>query len=310
MIGFDHVSAVFGPTTALSDVSLEVPAGALCVLVGPSGSGKSTLLRLVNRLVEPASGVVRVRGEDVAGSDVVLLRRSIGYVIQSVGLFPHRTVAENIGTVPRLLGWPKTRIERRVDEMLTLVHLDPAEVRDRRPSELSGGQAQRVGLARALAADPDILIMDEPFGAVDPITRRSLQAELKRIHSETSKTILLVTHDPGEALALATQLVVLREGRLVAAGPVDAVTGLAADPFVREFLGAHDLVLRRLDLATVRDLMESPHAGGQGAIGISASLSEALARLVELRRDWLEVRSENGDVVGSISLRRIVEGHP
>ena len=212
MIAFEGVSVEFGGLRVLRDIHFRVRPGALCALVGPSGSGKSTLLRLVNRLVAPTAGVVRVRGRDVAGEDPARLRRSIGYAIQSVGLFPHRTVAQNIGTVPRLLGWEKARIAARVEELLALVRLEPA-LAARYPVELSGGQAQRVGLARALAADPDILLMDEPFGAVDPIARRGLRAELRRIHAATGKTVLLVTHDPGEALELATDLAVLRDGR-------------------------------------------------------------------------------------------------
>ena len=210
MIAYEGVSVAFGAVEALAGIDARVEPGALGVLIGPSGSGKSTLLRLVNRLVEPTHGTVRVRGVDVATQDPAPLRRSIGYVMQSVGLFPHRTVAQNVATVPRLLGWPAPRIAGRVDAMLALVHLDPTRFRDRRPSELSGGQAQRVGLARALAGDPDILLMDEPFGAVDPIVRRGLRGELRRIHAQTGKTIMFVTHDPSEALELATNLMVLR----------------------------------------------------------------------------------------------------
>ena len=310
MIDFDGVTAVFGDVFALRDITLHVPKGSLCVLVGPSGSGKSTLLRLVNRLIEPARGIVRVRRKDVRHVDPVVLRRSIGYVIQSVGLFPHRTVAENIATVPRLLGWPKARIETRLDEVLELVELAPADMRDRYPSGLSGGQAQRVGLARALAADPDLLLMDEPFGAVDPITRRTLRAELTRIHAETGKTVLLVTHDPAEALELATQLVVLRDGRVLAEGSAVDVTGPEVDPFVRELIGGRDLLMRRLELATVREIMQPPREGAAAAIPGRATLSEALTRLIELRREVLRVTSDDGAVIGSISIQDIAEHHP
>ena len=310
MITFEGVSAVFDGIHALKGIDLHVPEGSVCVLVGPSGSGKSTLLRLVNRLVEPTFGTVRVRGTDVDVLNPVLLRRSIGYVIQAIGLFPHRTVAENIATVPKLLGWPKARINTRVDEMLSLVQLKPAEMRDRLPSELSGGQAQRVGLARALAADPDLLLMDEPFGAVDPITRRSLRSELKRIHAHIGKTIVFVTHDPAEALELATQLVVLREGCIVASGAPAAVTGPDVEPFVRDLIGGPDLVMRRLDLARVRDVMQPPCGGSGGTIRGSATLSEALACLIELRREVLDVLSDEGAVIGSISLKVIAEHHP
>jgi osmoprotectant transport system ATP-binding protein len=310
VIVFENVSVSFEKVCALRDVDLRVTEGALCVLVGPSGSGKSTLLRLVNRLVEPGTGAVRVRGENVARLKPALLRRSIGYVIQSVGLFPHRSVAENIATVPRLLGWPKAKIESRIDEMLNLVRLDPGYVRARFPSELSGGQAQRVGLARALAADPDLLLMDEPFGAVDPITRRTLRSELRRIHAETGKTVLLVTHDPGEALELASHLVVLRDGRILAEGNPATVTAPETDSFVRDLIGARDLVLRRLDLTPVTELMQPVLEPGGPEIQAGASLLDALTSLLELREERLQVRSRNGATIGSITLRTIVERHP
>ncbi|WP_270939253.1 ATP-binding cassette domain-containing protein, partial [Falsiroseomonas oryzae] len=255
MIAFEDVVVRFGPLVAVAGVTLEVRPGELCALVGPSGSGKTTLMRLVNRLVEPASGTVRVRGEDVMRQDAPALRRSIGYAMQSVGLFPHRTVAENIATVPRLLGWDAPRIAARVEELLAMLRLDPA-LAGRLPRALSGGQAQRVGIARALAADPDILLMDEPFGAVDPITRRELRAELRRIHAETRKTVLLVTHDPEEALELGTHVVVLRAGRVVADGPPAALVAPDADPFARELLGGAQPGLRRLALLPAADAID------------------------------------------------------
>jgi osmoprotectant transport system ATP-binding protein len=310
VISFEGVTVAFDGIPVLKAIDLQVAEGSLCVLVGPSGSGKSTLLRLVNRLVEPTSGTLRVRGADVADVNPVLLRRSIGYVIQAIGLFPHRTVAENVATVPKLLGWPKAQIEARIDEMLRLVQLEPADMRDRLPSELSGGQAQRIGLARALAADPDLLLMDEPFGAVDPITRRILRSELKRIHGQTGKTIVFVTHDPVEAFELATQLVVLREGGIVVSGAPAAVTGREVDPFVRDLIGGPDLVMRRLDLARAHDIMQPPRDGSGGTIRGSATLSEALTRLIELRCESLDVSSDAGDVIGSISLQAIAEHHP
>jgi osmoprotectant transport system ATP-binding protein len=281
MIGFEQVAVRFGATEALSDVTLQVPAGALCVLVGPSGSGKSTLLRLVNRLVVPSAGRITVRGEDVARGDPAALRRSIGYAMQSVGLFPHRTVAENIATVPRLLGWDAARIARRVAELLALLRLDPA-LAARRPRALSGGQAQRVGLARALAADPDILLMDEPFGAVDPIVRRELREELRGIHRTTGKTILLVTHDPEEALELATQLVVMRDGRLVAEGTPAALTAPAAPAFARELLGGAQPGLRRLSLLPAEPALDAaPPPPGAPLLPRGATLADALSLMAE-----------------------------
>ena len=311
MIAFEGVSVAFaGGARALDDVDLRIEDGALCALVGPSGSGKSTLLRLVNRLVAPSRGVVRVRGADVATVNASELRRSIGYAIQSVGLFPHRTVAQNVATVPRLLRWPRARIQARVEALLALVRLE-AGLMGRYPAELSGGQAQRVGLARALAADPDILLMDEPFGAVDPIVRRSLRAELRRIHAETGKTVVVVTHDPGEALELATHVVVLRRGRVVANGSALELTRPPVDDFVRDLIGARDRGLRRLDLVPVRAAMgDAPAPAGAPAVADTASLREALSRMVEARSAALEVRSSEGAALGSITLRDVVERHP
>jgi osmoprotectant transport system ATP-binding protein len=310
VIAFENVSLEFpGGRRVLHDVSLSIRTGALCAMVGPSGSGKSTLLRLVNRLVEPTSGTVRVRGVDVAGEDPARLRRSIGYAIQSVGLFPHRTVAQNIGTVPRLLGWEKARIAARAAELLALVRLDPG-LADRYPAQLSGGQAQRVGLARALAADPDILLMDEPFGAVDPIARRELRAELRRIHAATGKTILLVTHDPAEALELATDLAVLRDGRIVAAGSALDMTAASVDGFVRELIGGGEIGLRRLGLLTVRDALEAAAPPPDApTVGESATLLDALSRMAETRSGALAVVGDGGRPLGSLSMRAVVERH-
>jgi osmoprotectant transport system ATP-binding protein len=310
VIAFKDVSVAYNGRPALSGVTLALEPGALCVLVGPSGSGKSTLLRLANRLVTASAGRVFVRGQDVSLLEPALLRRSIGYVMQSIGLFPHRTVGENIATVPRLLGWSKKQIAARVEAMLDLVHLGGIEFLNRYPSELSGGQAQRVGLARALAGDPDILLMDEPFGAVDPITRRGLRAELRRIHHETGKTVLLVTHDPAEALELATQIVVLRQGLVVAAGhPLD-LTGPGGDAFTRDLFGGEALALRRLQFTAVADVMgPRPENGeaGPGTIAAQASLQEALARMVEDRTALLTVVDDAGGACGVLSADAVVQ---
>lgn len=296
VIAIEGVTVRFGTTDALRDVTLHVNAGEFCALVGPSGSGKSTLMRLVNRLVVPSAGQVRVRGQDVATLPAPALRRSIGYAMQSVGLFPHRTVAENIGTVPRLLGWDAPRIARRVEELLALLRLDPA-MGARLPRALSGGQAQRVGIARALAADPDILLMDEPFGAVDPITRRELRAEMRRIHAETGKTILLVTHDPEEALELASHVVVLRDGRIEADGaPADLVAPDAA-PFVRELLGGGQPGLRWLSLLPARGVLDPrPAPEGASMLARDASLADALSVLAESGDEALGMEGEKGSV--------------
>ena len=218
MIELNAVTKLYGDKRILDTISFTVPTGAFCALVGPSGSGKSTTLRLINRLIEKSAGTIRIGGVDIATLPVEALRRKIGYAIQSVGLFPHWTVADNIATVPRLLKWPEPRIRDRVRELMALVQLDAEAMAARYPHQLSGGQQQRVGVARALAADPEVVLMDEPFGALDPITRVALRAELRRIHKATKKTILFVTHDIDEGLQLADALAVLRDGRLVQFG--------------------------------------------------------------------------------------------
>jgi osmoprotectant transport system ATP-binding protein len=239
---------------AVNDLSLTVPAGKICVLVGPSGCGKTTSLKMVNRLIEPTSGQIMIDGEDAAKRDVIDLRRSIGYVIQQVGLFPHQTIAENVATVPRLLGWPKARQRERAQELLALVGLEPAKYRDRFPSQLSGGERQRVGVARALAADPPIMLMDEPFGAVDPIVRERLQNEFLRLQEELAKTILFVTHDIDEAIKMGDLVAVMQQGGILAQyAPPDEILASPASEFVARFVGA-DRGLKRMSLSRVADL--------------------------------------------------------
>ena len=256
---FDHVTKRYPGTAsaaggAVQDLSLEVPAGQICVLVGPSGCGKTTSLKMVNRLVEPTSGHVLVGGVDVMTRDVIELRRSIGYVIQQVGLFPHQTIGENVATVPRLLGWPRTQQGARAEELLTLVGLDPATYRDRYAAQLSGGERQRVGVARALAADPPILLMDEPFGAVDPIVRERLQNELLRLQEELAKTILFVTHDIDEAIKMGDLVGVMQVGgHLAQFAPPAEILANPANEFVSRFVGA-DRGLKRLSLSRVSDI--------------------------------------------------------
>jgi osmoprotectant transport system ATP-binding protein len=248
---FDRVSKRYpgADAPALQDLSLEIGAGEVCVLVGPSGSGKTTAMRLVNRMIELTSGDILVDGRSVKSQSPAQLRRGIGYAIQQVGLFPHRTVAQNMGTVPSLLGWDARRIRARVDELLELTGLDPA-MADRYPSQLSGGQRQRVGVGRALAADPPLLLMDEPFGAIDPITRDRLQDELLALQQRIRKTIVFVTHDIEEAMKLGDRIAVLRDGGVLAqyATPDDLVRS-PADAFVEEFVGADKAIarLRRLE---------------------------------------------------------------
>ena len=266
-VEFDHVTKTYGVATtkagtkartgtpgAVNDLSLSIPAGKICVLVGPSGCGKTTSLKMVNRLIEPTSGRILLDGVDAAGRELTELRRGIGYVIQQTGLFPHQTIVENVGTVPRLLGWPAARIKARSEELLGLVGLEPAKYARRFPSQLSGGERQRVGVARALAADPPIMLMDEPFGAVDPIVRERLQDEFLRLQEELAKTILFVTHDIDEAIKMGDLVAVFQVGGKVAqfGTPAELLASPASD-FVARFVGA-DRGLKRLALSRVADL--------------------------------------------------------
>jgi osmoprotectant transport system ATP-binding protein len=305
MITLDRVSKRFNGQPVVEDVSLAVDKGALCVLVGPSGAGKSTVLRMINALVAADAGTIRVAGRDIRTVEPTELRRSIGYVIQSVGLFPHWSVADNIATVPRLLGWEKSRIAARVAELVALLQLEPA-LAERRPHELSGGQQQRVGVARALAADPEIVLMDEPFGALDPITRQTLQAELARIHAATAKTIVFVTHDMDEALSLGTQIAVLQDGRLVQHGAPRTLLAEPANDFVRQFVGGAEASLRQLLLVRVRERMVAGTAAGE-PIGADASLKQALAVMLASGRRRLPVHDGNGNALGVFELGALVQ---
>jgi osmoprotectant transport system ATP-binding protein len=258
-VEFEHVTkhyaaAAKGTPGAVNDLSFQVPAGRICVLVGPSGCGKTTSLKMVNRLIEPTSGRILIDGEDAARREVTELRRGIGYVIQQVGLFPHQTIGENVATVPRLLGWPNARRRERAEELLALVGLEPATYRDRYPSQLSGGERQRVGVARALAADPPVMLMDEPFGAVDPIVRERLQNEFLRLQEGLAKTILFVTHDIDEAIKMGDLVAVMQVGgKLAQFGTPEEILASPASPFVARFVGA-DRGLKRLSLVRVGDL--------------------------------------------------------
>ena len=236
-ISFDNVSKSYGGAAPVLDgVALSVREREFLAIVGPSGSGKTTLLRLVNRLIDPSTGTVRVEGEDVQSVDAVTLRRRIGYVFQGVGLFPHMTVAENIAITPKLLGWDEARMAARVDKLLELVRLDRARHRDRFPAQLSGGEGQRVGVARAIAAEPKIVLMDEPFGALDPLTRDALGEDYRRLHNELGLTSVMITHDMLEALLLADRIAVIRNGRIVAEGTPHALMNGEQDTYVRELM--------------------------------------------------------------------------
>ena len=253
-VEFDHVAKVYPGTDepAIQDLTLEVPAGKLTIFIGPSGSGKTTAMRLVNRMIELTSGDVRVDGVSVRDRSPADLRRGIGYAIQQIGLFPHQTVAENIATVPKLLGWDGGRVRDRVTELLDIVGLE-AGMDKRYPAQLSGGQRQRVGVARALAADPPLLLMDEPFGAIDPITRRRLQEEFRRLQSDLGKTVIFVTHDIDEALKLGDRIAVLKPGGVLAQyATAEELIRSPADAFVEEFVGADRMIARLEWLLSVR----------------------------------------------------------
>ncbi|SCL20983.1 osmoprotectant transport system ATP-binding protein [Micromonospora nigra] len=287
-------------TVAVDELSLDIAAGELVVLIGPSGCGKSTVLRMVNRLVEPTAGRILLDDSDVTRVDPVRLRRRIGYVIQNVGLFPHQTVAANVGTVPGLLGWTRERTRQRVGELLELVGLDPARYGRRYPHELSGGQRQRVGVARALAADPVVLLMDEPFSAVDPIARTRLQEEFLRLQAEVRKTIVLVTHDLDEAVRLGDRIAVLSQGgRLEQYDTPAVLLGAPATPFVREFVGA-DRGIRRLVVTPVtRDVVEPmPGTGHQHlpTVPLGGSAYDALAVMLTSAADRVAVLDDDRPV--------------
>ncbi len=249
MIDLDGVSKRYGAPAAwvVRDVRIRIAAGEMVAVLGESGSGKTTLVRMINRLVEPDEGVVRLAGADVRGQDPIALRRTIGYVIQQVGLLPHLSVAANIAIVPRLLGWAPAAIAARTDELLALVGLAPATYRDRHPAELSGGQRQRIGLARALAARPRVLLLDEPLGALDPITRATLQAEMRRIHRELALTTVMVTHDLIEALTLADRIAVMYRGELRQVGTPTELLTAPADAYVAELMTMARTQARALD---------------------------------------------------------------
>jgi osmoprotectant transport system ATP-binding protein len=304
-IVFDHVTKRYAgrDTAAVDNLTLEIPAGAFCILVGPSGGGKTTALKMVNRLIPFDSGDIRIDGRSVRDLHVVELRRGIGYVIQQIGLFPHMTVSENIGTVPRLVGWDRKRIRSRTAELLELVGLEAADGK-RYPAQLSGGQRQRVGRARARAADPPVLLMDEPFGALDPITRLRLQNVLRRLHREVGKTVIFVTHDVDEAIRIGDRIAILRQGGvLVQYDTPDAILAHPADDFVAEFIG-EDRALRRLALRTLADVRLQPNVSGLEptlTVPSTTTLRNAVSLMLESDTDAVLV-SDGERVLGVFHL--------
>ncbi|HEX4521749.1 MAG TPA: ABC transporter ATP-binding protein [Gaiellaceae bacterium] len=306
-IVFDRVTKRYAGRdgAALKELSLTIEAGTFCVLVGPSGGGKTTALKLVNRLIPFDEGEIRIDGRSIRELPVVELRRGIGYVIQQVGLFPHMTIGENIGTVPKLLGWPKEKIRARSAELLELVGLEPDDAK-RYPTQLSGGQRQRVGLARALAADPPVLLMDEPFGALDPITRARLQDEMRRLHREVSKTIIFVTHDIDEAITMGDKIAILREGGVLAQYDTpDQILAHPADDFVAQFIG-EDRALRRLALRRLSEIDLEPVPSDRPALEVpgSTTVRNAISILLGGDGDRCVVVGEDGKDIGMLTLAR------
>ncbi len=282
---------------AVDHLSLEVPAGEICVLVGPSGCGKTTAMRMVNRMIDISEGDILLDGESVKDRKPADLRREIGYAIQQIGLFPHLTISENIGTVPKLLGWDKGRIAARVDELLELVSLDPHDTRDRYPAQLSGGQRQRIGVARALAVDPPLMLMDEPFGAIDPINRERLQNEFLRLQQDIRKTIVFVTHDIDEAIKIGDKIAVLQKGGKLAqfAAPAELLM-YPASPFVEDFVGA-DRALKRLALQRVRDI----DLWRAAQVRVGEPVSEVRAKLEDADLDIPLLVDDRGRPIGWLS---------
>jgi osmoprotectant transport system ATP-binding protein len=303
MIEIDNVVKTYGEMRAVDGVSLSVEPHTICALVGTSGSGKTTLLRMINRLVEPSMGDIRVDGRSIKTFPAYELRRHMGYVIQGNGLFPHWTIAQNVGTVPRLLGWDESKITSRVDELLELFQLDPEDFRERMPHQLSGGQRQRVGVARALAAEPHILLMDEPFGALDPITRAKAQEDLARIQARFGTTIMLVTHDMEEAIQLGDRIAVMDKGKLLQCAPPAEIIAQPATDYVRELVGTTDRAFRLLSLSTVGDHIEPGTAEGE-PFDSAMTLRNAYSELLWSRRRAAPV-STNGRIAGIITLEKL-----
>ncbi|WP_113259723.1 ABC transporter ATP-binding protein [Agrobacterium cavarae] len=306
MIEIEGLTKRYGEATVVDNVSLAVQPQSVTVIVGTSGSGKTTLLRMINRLVEPTSGLIRIDGRNVLDLPGFELRRSIGYAIQGHGLFPHRTVGQNIATVPELLGWDRQRVSAKVHELLTLFQLDPKLYADRFPSELSGGQQQRVGVARALAAEPNILLMDEPFGALDPIIRAKAQEDLLAIQKKLGVTIVLVTHDMDEAFFLADRIAVMDKGKVVQYGPPAELVLNPATPFVRTLIGEGERPLRLLSVATVSEIVEPGEADGEPLTG-SLSQRDALSAMLWAGRDSLPVVDTNGQRIGRIRRETLLQ---
>ncbi|MGH2915927.1 MAG: ABC transporter ATP-binding protein [Solirubrobacteraceae bacterium] len=293
---------------AVHDLSFTVPPGEICVLIGPSGCGKTTALKMVNRLISISDGDITIDGRSVRELELTQLRRQIGYVFQQIGLFPHMSIEANIGSVPRLLGWSKSRIRERAAELLELVGLDPSGDLRRYPGEFSGGQQQRIGVARAMAADPPIMLMDEPFGAIDPIARERLQNDFLRLHRQVRKTVIFVTHDIDEALKMGDRIAIMRDGHLVQLAGADELLASPADEFVASFVG-EDRGLKRLRVRTLDDLELEPPSGDRSpdrpTVAAGTSLHFALSKMLAEGTRRIDVVGGSGEAVGSVALEAI-----
>jgi osmoprotectant transport system ATP-binding protein len=325
VIQIENLNKQFGSITAVEDVSFNVEEGQICVLLGPSGCGKTTTLKMINRLITPTSGTIRIGGRDTSDLDSVTLKRSIGYVIQQVGLFPNMTVEENICVVPNLLGWDKTKSRKRAAELLEVVALDPSRFLKRYPCELSGGQQQRVGVARALAADPPVMLMDEPFGAIDPINREVIQDEFMRIQRLVNKTVLFVSHDIDEAVKMADCVALFHNGKIQQFGTSDDLLARPNSEFVANFMGG-DRIMKRLRLLRAADVASKvpPREHMQivgGNSGVTShthlivkpgdDLRQVLSQLLGRGQDWALCNDSNGRFIGYVHqadiLARLVE---
>lgn len=310
MIEFQNISKSYGGLCVVEGLNLHIARGELLVVIGPSGSGKSTLLKMINRLEDHDAGRILFAGEEIYKFKVRDLRLRMGYAIQSVGLFPHWTVARNIATVPQMLGWPRERIQSRIDELLELFQLDPEVYRERYPHQLSGGQQQRVGVARALAGDPDVLLMDEPFGALDPVTRALLQLELKRVHALSGKTIVLVTHDIDEALLLGTRIVLMNEGKIVQAASPLALLTRPTNALVADFLGRSDRGIKLLSLQSAGTLARAEPRGAGEALPLDTSLREAVSFMALHQIAQVNLLDAAGHFTGVLHAADIFAAHP
>ncbi|RDJ15948.1 ABC transporter ATP-binding protein [Rhizobium grahamii] len=307
MIEIRNVTKRYGTATVVDNVSMDVEKGSITVVVGTSGSGKSTLMRMINRLVPITSGEIFVGGQNIMDVPVTELRRKIGYAIQGHGLFPHRTVAQNIATVPQLLGWDTAKVNDRVEELLGLFNLDPATFAEKYPHQLSGGQQQRVGVARALAAEPELLLMDEPFGALDPVIRGKAQDDLLAIQKQFGTTVVLVTHDMDEAFHLGNQIAVMSAGKLLQCSTPEKILTEPADPFVQQLTGTSDRALKLMSLLPLKESMEPAKSGLAYALPQSISLRDALAEMIWQGVDEAAVQNADKAPIGSISMTRLLE---